>query len=171
MTFVKAEFPATQTQAPMLMGLLFRQVRAIFSTEDWDDLRQSHFRVMSAVPEQGVSITELGERVGMTKQGCGQFVTHLVETGHLATEPDPSDRRVRLVRRTPLGQRMLDAVRERNCASSRSGPSRSGTSVTASSAAYSRSWRWNASPNESVDDLDHRCHIGSVTRTGWGSGT
>jgi len=87
MTLVKAEFPATQTHAPMLMGLLLRQVRAIFATEDWDELRQSHFRVMFAVPEQGVSITELGERVGMTKQGCGQFVTHLVETGHLATEP------------------------------------------------------------------------------------
>ena len=114
MTFVKGDFPAAQTHAPMLMGLLFRQVHAIFATEDWDGLRQSHFRVMSAVPEQGVSITELGERVGMTKQGCGQFVTQLVETGHLATELDPSDRRVRLVRRTPLGQQVLDAVRERN---------------------------------------------------------
>lgn len=113
MTFVKAEFPATQTHAPMLMGLLFRQVHAIFATEDWDGLRQSHFRVMSAVPEQGVSITELGERVRMTKQGCGQFVTQLTETGHLATELDLADRRVRIVRRTPLGQQVLDAVRER----------------------------------------------------------
>jgi hypothetical protein len=59
MTFVKADFPATQTHPTMLMGLLFRQVSAIFSTEDWDGLRQSNFRVMSAVPEQGVSITEL----------------------------------------------------------------------------------------------------------------
>lgn len=114
MNFVKADFPDGQTHAPMLMGLLFRQVRAIFAAEDWNDLRQSHFRVMSAVPERGVSITELGDRVGMTKQGCGQFVNHLVGTGHLSTEPDPSDRRVRLVRRTPLGQQMLDAVRERN---------------------------------------------------------
>ena len=114
MSFVKGEFPAEQTHAPMLMGLLFRQVRAIFAAEDWDQLRQSHFRVMSAVPEQGVSITELGERVGMTKQGCGQFVNHLAATGHLTTGPDPSDGRVRLVRRTPLGQQILDAVRERN---------------------------------------------------------
>jgi len=106
---------------------------------------------------------ELGERVGMTKQGCGQFVTHLVETGHLATEPDPSDRRVRIVRRTPLGQKLLDAVLERTCVSRRSGPSGSGTSVTASSVAYSRNWRWNPSPNESVDELEHRCHNGSTT--------
>lgn len=114
MTFVKAEFPVAQTHVPMLMGLLFRQVHTTFASEDWDGLRQSHFRVMSAVPDQGVSVTELAERVGMTKQGCGQFVTRLVETGHLATELDPSDRRVRLVRRTPLGHQVLDAVRERN---------------------------------------------------------
>ncbi len=114
MTFVKAEFPVDQTHAPLLMGLLFRQVQETFAREDWDDLRQSHFRVMALVPDDGVNITELGERVGMTKQGCGQFVTHLVKTGHLATEPDPSDRRMRIVRRTPLGQQLLGAVRQRN---------------------------------------------------------
>ncbi len=114
MIFVKADFPVDEIHAPMLMGMLFREVHAIFENEDWDDLRQSHFRVISAVPEQGVSITELGERVRMTKQGCGQFVAHLVDTGHLATDTDPSDRRVRVVRRTQLGQQMLDAVRDRN---------------------------------------------------------
>ncbi len=114
MNYVKAEFPVDQIHAPMLMGLLFRQVHAIFATEDWNDLRQSHFRVISAVPEHGVTITELGERVGMTKQGCGQFVTHLAKTGHLTSARDPSDRRVRLVRRTPLGQQVIDAVLARN---------------------------------------------------------
>ena len=39
----------------------------------------------------------------MTKQGCGQFVTQLTESGHLLVEPDPLDGRVRLVRRTTLG--------------------------------------------------------------------
>ncbi|MEO6790185.1 MAG: MarR family transcriptional regulator [Ornithinibacter sp.] len=114
MTFVKAEFSAAQTHAPMLMGLLMREVQSIFAAEDWDGLRQSHFRVMFAVPDQGVSITELGERVGMTKQGCGQFVAQLLESGHLATERNTSDRRVRLVRRTLHGQRVLEAVRDRS---------------------------------------------------------
>ncbi|MFY9913975.1 MAG: MarR family transcriptional regulator [Nocardioidaceae bacterium] len=114
MTFVKAEFPLEETHAPLLMGLLFRQVHTIFDQEDWGGLRQSHFRVISSVPSGGVSITELGERLGMTKQGCGQFVTQLVESGHLVIEAYPSDRRVRVVRRTALGQRVLDRVLERN---------------------------------------------------------
>lgn len=113
MNYVKAEFPDDQIHALMLIGLLFRRVQTIFAAEDWNGLRQSHFRVISAVPEQGVTITELGERVGMTKQGCGQFVTHLTKSGHLTTERDTADRRVRLVRRTQLGHQVMDAVLKR----------------------------------------------------------
>jgi DNA-binding MarR family transcriptional regulator len=88
MTYVKADFPADQTHVPMLMGLLYRHIHLVFDAEDWGGLRQSHFR--------------------------GQFVTRLVESGHLAVDADPGDRRVRRVRRTAKGRRTLDAVRERN---------------------------------------------------------
>jgi DNA-binding MarR family transcriptional regulator len=113
MTTVKLVFPREELHATLLMGLLFREVRQVFAGEDWKGLRQSHFRVMSAVPPEGISVTELGERVGMSKQGCGQFVTSLVDTGHLRTEPEPSDRRVRRVRRTPKGNRTVAAVTKR----------------------------------------------------------
>ena len=49
----------------------------------------------------------------MTKQGCGQFVSQLVDTGHLKVEADPADRRTRIVRRTPLGQRTVRKVSAR----------------------------------------------------------
>ena len=97
----------------MLMGLLLNQVRAAFAAEDWGGLRQSHFRVMTSVPAEGITITELGDRTGMTKQGCGQFVSHLVDTGHLEVETDPADRRTRIVRRTPLGHRTVRKVSAR----------------------------------------------------------
>jgi DNA-binding MarR family transcriptional regulator len=99
--------------APMRMGLLLNQVRAAFAAEDWGGLRQSHFRVITSVPEQGISITDLGDRVGMTKQGCGQFVSHLVRTGHLQVAVDPDDRRTRVVRRTALGRRTVRKVSAR----------------------------------------------------------
>ena len=113
MSSVKRIFPSEELHATLLMGLLFREVRQVFAAEDWKGLRQSHFRVMSAVPPEGISVTELGERVGMSKQGCGQFVTSLVDSGHLRTEPEPSDRRVRRVRRTPEGNRTVAAVTKR----------------------------------------------------------
>ena len=88
-------------------------VSEVFGSEDWGGLRQSHFRVISAVPAEGISVTELGERVGMTKQGCGQFVSGLVDSGHLLVEQHATDRRVRLVRRTPKGERTSAAVTSR----------------------------------------------------------
>ena len=58
-------------------------------------------------------MTDLAERVRMTKQGVGQFVTHLVGTGHLETTADPATRRVRVVRRTPAGEQNVRDVTER----------------------------------------------------------
>jgi DNA-binding MarR family transcriptional regulator len=112
MTSVKG-FPAEELHAPLLMGLLFREVRDVYASEKWGGLRQSHFRVISSVPPGGISVTDLGERVGMSKQGCGQFVTSLVASGHLKVQQDPSDRRVRLVRRTPKGSRLIARVTTR----------------------------------------------------------
>ena len=113
MTSVKDFFPEREWHAPLLMGLLLREVAQVFATEDWEGLRQSHFRVISAVPAGGVSITELSERVGMTKQGCGQFVTALTASGHLRSVRSRADRRTRTVHRTALGNRTVDHVAAR----------------------------------------------------------
>jgi DNA-binding MarR family transcriptional regulator len=113
MSSVKGVPPPEELQAALLMGLLFREVRATFAAEDWGGLRQSHFRVISVVPAEGISVTDLADRLGMTKQGCGQLVTTLVGSGHLRVEPDPADGRVRRVRRTARGTRTIKAVTER----------------------------------------------------------
>ena len=91
----------------MLLGELLGTVRAAFFEHDWGGLRPSHVRVLSSVPADGCTVTELAGLVGMTKQGCGQFVTTLVDSGHLAESRSAADRRVRHVRRTPDGDRTL----------------------------------------------------------------
>ena len=82
---------------PELMAGLFGRIRAELSDGTLGDLRMSHVRVLAAIPPEGINVTELARRAGMTKQGCGQFVTYLSGTGHLSTAPDPDDGRVRLV--------------------------------------------------------------------------
>ena len=99
--------------AVALMGWLMKQVSRTIAAEDWGGLRPSHFRMLSAVPAQGVRISELAERLAMSKQGCGQFVTQLVGTGHLTVEVPPGDRRSRFVRRTPVGDRAVADFTER----------------------------------------------------------
>ncbi len=96
-----------------LVGKLMFEVRDTFAAEDWEGLRQSHFRLLTYVPRDGISVTDLAQALRMSKQACGQFVTQLEATGHLAIRADATDRRVRLVIRTPLGDRTLKAVNAR----------------------------------------------------------
>jgi DNA-binding MarR family transcriptional regulator len=99
--------------AAVLVGRLMEEIRLAFDGEDWGGLRQSHFRLLAQVPPAGISVTDLAATLRMTKQAAGQFVTHLEGTGHLTTRTDPGDRRVRLVVRTPLGDRTSKAVTAR----------------------------------------------------------
>jgi DNA-binding MarR family transcriptional regulator len=95
---------------PELMAGLFGRIRAELSDGTLGDLRMSHVRVMAAIPPEGINVTELARRAGMTKQGCGQFVTYLSGTGHLSTAPDPDDGRVRLVFLSTTGERSMRHV-------------------------------------------------------------
>jgi DNA-binding MarR family transcriptional regulator len=97
----------------VLAGKLMQEIRATFEAEDWGGLRQSHLRLLSNVPRDGISITELGERLSMTKQASGQFATQLIGTGHLEARTDPHDGRVRVVVRTTLGDRTVKAANTR----------------------------------------------------------
>lgn len=104
---------AGEPHVAILIGALMQEIRDTFAAEDWDGLRQSHFRLLSYVPPDGIRITDLGERLGMTKQASGQFVTSLVGTGHLATRHHPHDGRVRVVVRTALGDATVKAFNAR----------------------------------------------------------
>ena len=98
---------------PRLMGAFFEHVRVAFAAEDWGGLRQSHFRLIESIPTGGATITELAASLRMTKQGCGQFVAQLTESGHLRVDADPADRRSRIVRRTAKGTRLMHRVERR----------------------------------------------------------
>src|SRR4051812_33205392 len=71
--------------------------------------RASHRRALSMIGPDGVRISDLATRAGMTKQAAGELVDGLERDGLARSERDPHDGRVRLVRRTPLGD---EAVRE-----------------------------------------------------------
>jgi len=107
---------STDEHVLIALGNLMAESRERILAETEPGLRASHHRVIGQVPPEGITVTELAERVGMTKQGIGQFVTQLSESGHLRVSQDPSDRRVRIVRRTAKGNaavRRLSRLLER----------------------------------------------------------
>ncbi len=101
---------APQDVLPELMAGLFVRLRAELDDGTLQDLRMSHVRVMAGVPADGINVTDLSARAGMSKQGVGQFVAYLVDSGHLRTSPHPDDGRVRLVFRTEEGDRFMAGV-------------------------------------------------------------
>ena len=94
------------------LGNLMTASRARLLADGEPGLRPSHHRVIAHVPQEGITVTDLAERVGMTKQGIGQFVSQLTESGHLTVERDDDDRRVRVVRRTPKGEESVRRLSE-----------------------------------------------------------
>jgi len=77
------------------------QERAI--DPDTRGLRTSQLRVVSLTPPDGLRVTDLADRVGMTAQALGEFVRDLTARGLLEVVPDPNDGRARIVRPTPAG--------------------------------------------------------------------
>jgi DNA-binding MarR family transcriptional regulator len=97
----------------LALGNLMAESREHILSQAGSELRPSHHRVIGHVPPEGITVTELAERVGMTKQGIGQFVQQLTDSGHLRTTAHPQDKRLRIIRRTSKGDasvRQLAAV-------------------------------------------------------------
>lgn len=75
-------------------------------------LRTSQLRLLSLTPADGMRVTDLAERVGMTKQALGEFANGLEELGLLESVRDPADRRVRILRPTARARRIVAAFEQ-----------------------------------------------------------
>jgi DNA-binding MarR family transcriptional regulator len=73
-------------------------------------LRGSHFRLLAHIPPGGARVTDIAELADITKQSTGEQLGALAKWKLVETVPQPSDRRIRLTRRTALGDEMVDAV-------------------------------------------------------------
>lgn len=74
-------------------------------------VRPAHTKLFPHVPREGVRLTELARRVGVTKQAVQPLVAELAAWGLVEVVPDPTDGRARLVRWTDAGLRgILDGL-------------------------------------------------------------
>ena len=70
-------------------------------------IRAVHTTVLPHLELDGIRITDLAQRVGVTKQAVGQIVTELEDLGLLERVADPSDGRAKLVVFTESGKQSL----------------------------------------------------------------
>lgn len=70
-----------------------------------DDLRPAHGNAMEQLElEDGLRLTDLAIRAGMTAQSMGELVDDLEGKGYLERRPDPDDRRAKRIYLTGRGR-------------------------------------------------------------------
>ncbi len=99
-------------ELPFLLIGAFRQIidelHAHLASLGFPDARPVHGFALQAIGD-GVSITELGRRLGVTKQAAAKTANVLETLGYVEREPDPTDLRATILRRTPIGTEILDS--------------------------------------------------------------
>jgi DNA-binding MarR family transcriptional regulator len=71
-------------------------------------VRPVHSAVFQYLDDTGTTVSVLAERAQMTKQAMAELVAHLEAHGYVVREPDPADRRAKLVRPTARGREVVD---------------------------------------------------------------
>src|ERR1700733_223985 len=72
-----------------------------------DEARPLHGFALQAIGPEGSTASELGRRLGVTKQAAAKTVASLERVGYVCREPDSKDGRAVRLLRTPLGEEML----------------------------------------------------------------
>lgn len=103
----------TQQRRLALPGLLdvvkeaiLDEFRQDLAEAGYADIRPTHGCVFRFVREDGMRLTELATLAGVTKQSAGELVDDLVDLGYVERVPDPADRRAKLIRLTPRGEKV-----------------------------------------------------------------
>lgn len=84
-----------------LLGLASQQLAdrmlEVVHAAGFPDQRRAHGAVMSHVPPEGIHLSELARRAGMTKQAMSELVADLQRLGYLSRQSDPNDRRLQVI--------------------------------------------------------------------------
>src|SRR5580698_1488677 len=94
-------------ELPLLLFAGFRgiidQLHARLALEGHPDVRPAYGFAMQAIGLDGATATEIGRRLGISKQAAGKTVDRLAELGYAERLDDPADGRRKVVRLTPRG--------------------------------------------------------------------
>jgi DNA-binding MarR family transcriptional regulator len=88
-----------------------RAVRSALGEAELDDLPRNGPFVLGGLAQGSGSLTELTQRLGVTKQAASQLVDTLVTRGYLHRGPDPDDRRRMRIELTDRGRFAAAQVR------------------------------------------------------------
>ena len=99
-------------ELPLLLLAGFRalidELHAELARQGHPHIRPAHGFAMQAIGPGGATASEVGRRLGVSKQAAGKTVDRLEELGYAERVDDPADGRRKLVRLTDRGIDALD---------------------------------------------------------------
>lgn len=114
LTSAPARDPLASTELTFLLGISFQLVLAEFTRRlgaaGHGELRPVHGMMFQILRGDGATSSELAERLGVTKQACGQLITDLEERGYVRREDHPKGGRRRLIVLTGKALAHLEAA-------------------------------------------------------------
>jgi DNA-binding MarR family transcriptional regulator len=87
------------------------ELRAELAAQGFDDQGRSDGYVLRALDAAAMTVSELAERLEISKQGAGQIVEDMERRGYVERRPDPRDGRARLLYLSAHGQAALASAR------------------------------------------------------------
>ncbi|MFF2273484.1 MarR family winged helix-turn-helix transcriptional regulator [Agromyces sp. NPDC058136] len=99
-----------------LLFTVQRELTAALPERGHADLKPKHGAILAHLDAEGSRATDLARFSGQHKQVIGTLVDELVELGYVRREPDPADRRAKLIVPTDRGlaeMRASDSIIER----------------------------------------------------------
>ncbi len=101
---------------PLLLAGAFRELidslHAELATRGHDQARPVHGFALQAIGPDGATVSELGRRLGVTKQAAAKTAAGLEEIGYVARHPSERDARATVLTVTARGREMLELSAE-----------------------------------------------------------
>ncbi len=98
-------------ELPLLLLGAFRslidELHAALAESGHSEARPLHGFALQAIGPNGTTASELGRRLGVSKQAAAKTVASLERVDYVSREPDPQDGRAVRLLRTPRGEEML----------------------------------------------------------------
>lgn len=112
---VVVPYPDDDTPVLLLITLTERHLaealQAHLVAAGFGDHRVVHHNVMAHVTFEGIRLTELAKKAGVTKQAMSELVIDLERLGYLTRTADPDDGRAKLIGFTDKGRAAVHAAR------------------------------------------------------------
>ncbi|SNT11099.1 DNA-binding transcriptional regulator, MarR family [Asanoa hainanensis] len=96
--------------AVQLSARVQRQIFARAAAQGFADARPRHGAVLAYLDANGTRPGELARLAGRNKQTMGAIVDELERLGYVRREPDPADRRAKLIVPTERGLRFMEVT-------------------------------------------------------------